>query len=204
MIVGLMSVYNEGQFIRGAIKNLREYADRVIVVDGAYADFPIINDSHKSTDQTLAVAREEGAEIIEAGNNPWKDQQTKRNQYLIGNVGDWYLMLDADERFFGQLPIPRQNDDAFRIAVHMAYMTPPTYYIRFFRHQPGIHYWGAHNLLFDGRLQLIDERTAPGAYKCWIDHFSWCRDKRRKQRKAEYYISQTIKERPFREMIGRP
>jgi len=76
-------VKNEEQFLAKCLKSVRGLSAQVIVVDTG------------STDRTVEIAREFGAEIYSFA---WCDDfGAARNAALEHATGDWVLMLDADE-----------------------------------------------------------------------------------------------------------
>jgi glycosyltransferase involved in cell wall biosynthesis len=79
-----MIVKDESEFIQGAIESVIDVADEVIVVDTG------------STDDTVRLARDAGAVVYFFD---WVGDFAKaRNVSLAHAVGDWVLVLDADER----------------------------------------------------------------------------------------------------------
>ena len=75
---------NEEKHILAALDSARPCADQLLVVDSG------------STDHTVSLAREAGAEIAF---REWdEDFATQRNFALSQAKGDWILYLDADER----------------------------------------------------------------------------------------------------------
>jgi predicted Zn-dependent protease len=78
-----MIVKNEQRFLAQCLKSIRGFATQLIVVDTG------------STDRTVEIAREFGAEIYSFA---WCDDfAAARNAALEHATGDWILMLDADE-----------------------------------------------------------------------------------------------------------
>ena len=76
-------VKNEEQFLAQCLKSVRGFAAQIVVVDTG------------STDRTVEIAREFGAEIYSFA---WCDDfAAARNAALEHATGDWILMLDADE-----------------------------------------------------------------------------------------------------------
>ena len=75
---------DEALHIRRAIASVAGFADRVIVVDSG------------STDNTVALARAVGAEVLY---HPWTNHAAQFNWALdrIKGTGGWVLRLDADE-----------------------------------------------------------------------------------------------------------
>jgi len=76
--------FNEAQHIGRAIGSVRGIANRIFVIDSG------------STDQTVALARANGAEVLE---NKWVNYATQFNWALdqLPADTDWILRLDADE-----------------------------------------------------------------------------------------------------------
>jgi len=78
-----MIARNEENFIARALESAKLVCDRMVVVDTG------------STDNTMRIARECGAEVIES---PWQDSFSQaRNVSLAAVREDWALILDADD-----------------------------------------------------------------------------------------------------------
>ncbi|MGD1085059.1 MAG: glycosyltransferase [Verrucomicrobiota bacterium] len=76
-------VKNEEQFLGQCLASVRGVADQIIVVDTG------------STDRTVEIAKEHGAEVRRMA---WNDDfSAARNEALLHATGDWVLSLDADE-----------------------------------------------------------------------------------------------------------
>lgn len=74
---------NEESHLPRALESVRPIADQVVVVDTG------------STDNTVAIATESGAHVV---HDVWDDDFSRvRNVALAHAVGEWVLMLDADE-----------------------------------------------------------------------------------------------------------
>jgi GT2 family glycosyltransferase/tetratricopeptide (TPR) repeat protein len=74
---------NEEQFISQCLRSIRALASQIIVVDTG------------STDRTIEIAREFGAEVHSIA---WRDDfSAARNAALEHATGDWVLFLDCDE-----------------------------------------------------------------------------------------------------------
>ncbi len=79
---------NEEKFLGRCLASVRSLAAQIIVVDTG------------STDRTVEIAREHGAEVHEFA---WCDDfSAARNEALKYANGDWILMLDADEEFLAE------------------------------------------------------------------------------------------------------
>lgn len=78
-----MIAKNEERFLGRCLESVRGLADQIVLVDTG------------STDRTVAIAREHGAEVhFRAWDNHFSNA---RNEALRHATGDWILVLDADE-----------------------------------------------------------------------------------------------------------
>jgi glycosyltransferase involved in cell wall biosynthesis len=98
-IVGCMVIYNAAEYLERAIRSLLTVADKIIVVDGPYVNYP--HASARSDDGSLEILekyRKAGAPItLVTNDSPWSDQIVKRNEYVNRcDVGDLLLILDGD------------------------------------------------------------------------------------------------------------
>ena len=98
---------NEAAHIAAAIRSV-SWADEVIVVDSG------------STDETVAIARREGARVEARGWTGWVDQKNYAAELA---THDWILSLDADERVTPDLAAEIRALLAGTPA-HMAYRIP--------------------------------------------------------------------------------
>ncbi len=79
-----MIVKNEERFLKECLQSVKKVADQIVVLDTG------------STDNTVAIARQFGAEIY---HYQWQDDfAAARNASIKYAKGDWILWLDADER----------------------------------------------------------------------------------------------------------
>jgi GT2 family glycosyltransferase/tetratricopeptide (TPR) repeat protein len=129
-------VRNEEQFLENCLKSIQPIASQIIVVDTG------------STDRTVEIAKEFGAEIYFHG---WNDDfSAARNVGLEHATGDWILILDADEELLGDSRETLQKE--MRAKGVMAYRLPMidkgkeaegrSYVPRLFRNVPGLFYVG--------------------------------------------------------------
>ena len=87
-------VKDEEQFLGQCLASVRGLADQIVIVDTG------------STDRTVAIAKEHGAEVHDF---VWCDDfSAARNAALEHATGDWILMLDADEE------LPSESHNALR------------------------------------------------------------------------------------------
>lgn len=84
-----IATFNEGKNIGDCLKSVKGIADEIVVVDG------------RSGDNTAAIAKEAGARVIFAENNPMF--HINKNMAIDNCSGDWVLLLDADERVSQEL-----------------------------------------------------------------------------------------------------
>lgn len=156
-------VWNMAGQLEACIKAAREVLPNphVLVVDGVYAKFPHDNLKPWSTDGTLDVARSLADTVVETS-EPWESEIVKRNSYLIGDPGDLYVHLDADELLRGTWPVVTNDADLeFR-----RHEPRRAYLYRVFRHREGIHYAKRHHYLWDGDVLLnsLPRDVLPGVH----------------------------------------
>lgn len=139
-------VKNEEGFLAQCLKSVRGLAAQVIVVDTG------------STDRTVEIAREFGAEIYSSA---WCDDfAVARNAALEHATGDWVLVLDADE----ELPptrhaalladLKKSGTLAYRLPLVNAGQNDGRSFVpRLFRNAPGVYYSGRiHEQVFSSLL----------------------------------------------------
>jgi GT2 family glycosyltransferase/tetratricopeptide (TPR) repeat protein len=127
---------NEERFLPQCLRSVRSLAAQIVVVDTG------------STDRTIEIAREFGAEVHSFA---WCDDfSAARNAALEHAKGDWILIIDADEEL-----APEQTATALReiqVATVMGYRLPIidrgreeggcSYVPRLFRNAPGVFFVG--------------------------------------------------------------
>jgi GT2 family glycosyltransferase/glycosyltransferase involved in cell wall biosynthesis len=134
---------NEEKFLGQCLASVRGLASQIIVVDTG------------STDRTVEIAREHGAEIHSFA---WCDDfSAARNEALKHATGDWILNLDADEEL-----LPEHRETILReiqVTEVMAYRLPIidkgrenegcSYVPRLYRNAPGLFFVGrVHEQIF--------------------------------------------------------
>jgi (heptosyl)LPS beta-1,4-glucosyltransferase len=111
VVAAIVLTYNEEQHIEACLRTLT-WADEVIVFDSL------------STDQTVAIALQAGARVIQC---PFKNFAQQRNAALDAAKTDWVFFVDADERCTDDLALEIrgviQNDD------HFVWATPRDNYL---------------------------------------------------------------------------
>ncbi len=174
-------VKNEERFLAQCLKSVRDIATQLIVVDTG------------STDRTVEIAKEFGAEIY---TNEWNDDfAAARNAALEHATGDWILILDADE----ELPA-RQHAKLFadlKSSSVLAYRLPlvntgleaqgQSFVPRLWRNMPGAFYAGRiHEQVFASLLPFCKSwglKTAMGTAQ--ILHHGYNKEMVRDRNKIE-------------------
>ncbi len=172
---------NEEKFIGQCLNSVRGLASQIVVLDTG------------STDRTVEIAREHGAEVHSLA---WADDfSAARNAALEHATGDWILMLDADE----ELPVAQHaklladlknsNVVAFRLPlVNCGQENEGRSFIpRLFRNLPGAYYYGRiHEQLFQSFLPSAKKwglKTALGTAELF--HHGYSKEMVRDRNKVE-------------------
>ena len=214
-VIGCCNAYQEAELLEACLTALRPLVDLLVVVDGAYRDFPWYGNSPESTDGSLALAQKLADVVVRCPLNyngthrvPWTDEIKKRSQYLIGWEGDYYLVVDADEMVEGTFDrahvclkqdwgvmLYREEQPSTRYPIH-----------RLFMHRDGIHYRGTHHavhvgdtLLHPDKVVKIQENVFPGLT---LRHTQCRRSLERSERKGTYYRELEQTEKAFRQQAG--
>lgn len=190
-----MCAYQEASQICEALSSLRAAGcARLVLVDGAWGAFERYGETASSTDGTQELARACGAEVIDAPAGGWLDEVTARNGYLVGSPGDWYLILDADERATGVLPSSLlAPEGAYQLWVR----TPgeaPVRRIRLVLEDGSVRYQYTHWSLYR-QDRLIDQAGLLDAVV--VEHVGRPGDTDRRRRKAAWYAQSNARERAF-------
>ncbi len=200
----VMITYNDMPVIQKAVESVKDKVDEIIAVDGRFKDFPQMGGSDLSTDGTI--------EYLMSVKNcrlllyPNLDEVQKRNKYLIGDLGDWYLHLDTDEELIGDIIIP---EDADMLIMLLERRKPKQFMkrVRLFRHVEGLHYDKKHYWLMDGQGRTFALLDKPGkAYRGVYEgsrtmiYHNEERDHERMMLKRKYYRVLQARESRFREV----
>jgi len=209
-VIACVNAFNEEQMLAGCLESVQGQVSRVVVVDGAYAQFP--HSEPCSTDATRAIALAYGAQWVDCPEDEdgypmaWADQVVKRSTYLVGSEGDWYLWIDADERLIGVLPVP---EDGQHYALQINSRDGRVGWgPRLFQHRGQMRYEGSHNAVWSDE-RLIHERlihlegaTFVEPEQCRFVHLAHLRNEERQIAKRQYYGWQTPAERGYRRAHG--
>lgn len=201
-LIAVYIVWEDLPVLRRSVASAWKVADRVVAVDGRFQDFP--GDNWLSEDGTREYLDQEmDVELIDG---PKLKEPDKRNLYLVGKPGDYYLALDADEVFVGELALP---EDGELLVVNCQRESDRKRYkrVRVFPHSEGIHYYAKHYWLRDrmGRtMALLDKvgdnytgRELAGGH---IEHLDKERLHARKLAKKVYYQLLKAREKPIAEV----
>lgn len=88
-LTAIVLTYNEEEHLPGCLATLT-FADAILVVDSF------------STDSTVAIAREAGAEVMQRVFEDYPSQRNAALEHVHGRT-DWILFVDADERVTAEL-----------------------------------------------------------------------------------------------------
>lgn len=197
--------YNEEQMLPGCLESLqRPFVDEIVVVDGAYADFP--HRAASSDDATREIAETYGVLWIPAPERGsrrrcWRDEVEKRNAYLIGNEGDWYFQIDADERLLGELPdLEHGRVYALRIQRRGGGWS---WVPRIFQHLGHTRYYGAHHHLWrDETLIWHEDWVRVAREQAYLLHLSHLRSVERQRAKRAWLPGKRRREQDYRRAQG--
>ena len=160
---------NEALNIRACVDSVR-FANQLIIVDSG------------STDGTVALAHDLGAEVIET--TDWPGFGPQKNRALAAAQGEWVLSLDADER------IPETLRDEILLAIksphHDAYAVPrlSSFCGQFIRHSGWypdyvVRLWRRGAATFSDNLvheRVLVQRGSTGQLTTPIIHYSYRTD----------------------------
>ena len=139
---------DEKKFLGQCLKSIRGLAQQIIVVDTG------------STDRTVEIAKEHGAEVHSFA---WCDDfSAARNAALEHATGDWILMLDADEELpadqHAMLLADLKNSKAIACRLPLANVGQndgQSFVPRLFRNAPGVYFYGRiHEQVFPSLVAL--------------------------------------------------
>ncbi|MDR3459820.1 MAG: glycosyltransferase [Verrucomicrobiae bacterium] len=186
---------NEEQFLARCLKSVRDLAAQIVVVDTG------------STDRTVEIAREFGAEVFAFA---WCDDfAAARNAALEHATGDWVLILDADEEVTAAQHANLQAD--MKQATMIGHRLPlvnfgqenegRSFIPRLFRNAPGVFFHGRiHEQVFQSLLPLCKQwgmQTALGSAE--LLHYGYTKEMVRDRNKVARNLNllrQAIAENP--------
>lgn len=204
-LIGCVNAYHDAALLARSLPALRRIVDLLVVADGVYAGFPVYDPRPYSTDGSLDVAGEYADVVVlppfgDAGlRRPWATEVEKRNAYLVGRPGDYYLVVDADEvvevidGVIARAKISERDDWLVMLKrIGESMVEYPIH--RLFRHRDGIRYHGTHHAVHVGEPPALIhpsglEADAPASVfpGLRLAHLWNQRDQDRAERKARYY-----------------
>ena len=200
MMVATIITYNDWPIIKSCIESIYDKVDKIICIDGSYADFP--NGSGYSTDGTVEYLN--SLDKVELMTTYGLSEVQKRNLYLESlSEGDIVINLDADEVLVGNIPT---LDCDFGIIdlkdAHSKHIQRRA--TRFFRFRIGMHYENVHYTLYwNGKIinklhQVISKDFTFEYVKDFYILHNWnSRSDLRKYNKQIYYKKLIKKESGF-------
>ena len=200
MLVGTIITYNDWPLIKDCVESIIDKVDKIIVVDGAYDDFPC--DINYSTDGTIAYLDDlDKVELIIA---PGISEVAKRNKYLEPlNDNDICLNIDADEVLIGDIP-PLTSDIGIIDWVDGHSKHIQRRVTKLFKYRTGLRYLHCHyTLYYNGQIvnklhEVINKDFTSEYIKDFYIIHNWhLRDELRKHNKQIYYKKLVRKESGF-------
>jgi len=194
--------YNDYPLIVRCIESV-PWVDEIVAVDGRYIDYPL--GPMQSNDGTLEYLESiDKVEVIRAAG---LQEIEKRNKYLVGEIGDWYLHLDADEEWVGPAPVIDPEVDAYIIDFHRPYPIRKMDRVRLFKHV-GQKYALKHYWLHDqqGRTFSLLQQVG-NAYRgerladAYIQHHELERSPERQRDRKLYYNVLSRRENQIEEVL---
>ncbi|MCA0452503.1 MAG: glycosyltransferase family 2 protein [Chloroflexi bacterium] len=112
-LFAIVLTYNEGRHIHDCIETLR-FADHILIFDSL------------STDDTVHIARNAGAEVTQRRFDNYAGQRNAALEY-VADKADWVLFVDADERVTPELSAEIQS--VIQTTKHVGFRIPRHNYI---------------------------------------------------------------------------
>ncbi len=174
-------VRNEEKALPECLDSIRPIVDEIVVVDTG------------STDETVRLAREGGAEVHHF---PWNDDfSAARNAALDQARGDWILVIDADERLewsggasFRE-PLKEKGKWGFLLTLVNIYeeRSSSVLLLRLFRNNPKIRYTGIIHERVDPALVEVSGcfKDAVGKHPAMFRHLGYLAERRGEKAKDE-------------------
>jgi len=196
-LIGCITFFDDEIFLLdGAIRSLKKYCDKIVAVDGRYDAFP--GDKTLSSPECRDFVRSKVDVMIDIAEP--LPQWEKRNKYLIGKRGDFYLVLDADETIEGKLPtLTTLTKSEYLVPIRDEDWHIPNHVTRFFKHEKNKKYWKVHHCLWrDG--ELIHPSTMSILPGMLIIHHRMKRNPERRKEGGIWKRNQIEDEREIREL----
>jgi hypothetical protein len=158
-LIFCMAAIDAEATIAESLASVKPYADRIIVVEGRFSDWAYDRKPAPfSTDRTREIAESMADTVIHDVTD--RPQHEVRDQYLLGEEGDFYFVIDSDEVLEGNF-----DKEAVLGGPYDSYGMPlkpgEGLVIRLYRHIGERPRHSLGQLLIDGRGRLM-EGTHPG------------------------------------------
>lgn len=136
-ITACIVFYNDRDLLEKCLNSLQGKVDRIVLVDGAYEDFP--HEIPWSTDGSVELAKQYGT-VVETS-VPWKTEVDKRNFYLQFVPDDeYFLVIDTDEELCSSI---EPEGKGLNVIIEPDGGKPYSW-PRVFKKTPGWHYYKTH------------------------------------------------------------
>ena len=191
-------VKNEERFLAQCLRSVKSVAHQIVVVDTG------------STDRTVEIAKEHGAEVHHF---TWNDNFSDARNFALEHVrGDWVLSIDADEELLPESveklwhDLAGQNILAYRIPLRDSIQASndETYVPRLFRNAMGLYFLGRiHEQIFSAVIvhQLCWQMEAPTG-TATLMHYGYDPEVKREKNKVKRNLA--LLERAVLEMPEEP
>jgi glycosyltransferase involved in cell wall biosynthesis len=105
-----MIVWNEEDLLPLALANIKKLADEIVIFDTG------------SSDNTVEIAKKLGARVFEGGDR--MNKAASRNQAQDKAIGDWIVILDADERIADPVGLKKflEKTDAQSVYIRLQFL----------------------------------------------------------------------------------
>ena len=162
-LVACLNVWNDERELSATMHTWAPYCDHVIAIDGAYAGVPC--DVPYSTDDTLELLHDIGAEVVVPQDDPWTDQCVKKSTFFdLTGPNDVLLFVDADEMYddvesIRQMPYFDVGWLRYSSPIYIRAQHIP----RLVRWQPGLEFRDRHHHIYQGeKLICTNQRGGTG------------------------------------------
>lgn len=171
-------VRNEEHCLGACLDSVKDWADQIVVVDTG------------STDSTLQVARQYGAQIEYF---KWTNDFAKaRNYSLQFATGDWILVLDADERLASGTELLSALKDPSYEGYYLTIKSPlgvedfvaEDHVVRLFRNHKGYEFTGAIHEQIAGSIKERKGQDRVGFSNIIINHIGYMPEEIHRKQKA--------------------
>ena len=197
-LIACIIAYNEEKMLPGCLDSLVGKVDRIVLVEGRIAAYP--GEGVHSTDRTVEIAERYGCEII-TQETPYENEAAMRQNYLVGKDGDWYVLIDTDERVMTPLPAVSafpSDSIAYAVDSHIIGVKNHIWRPRIFKHKGVMEFRAIHDALFSDGVLISRPQDTPKLYSVWFGHYQQLRNKERLAQKHEYYKTGYAHEAAYR------